>query len=193
MSKQTSVEWLQQEYEFNKILTNQDFGIGKEMLTYKEFEQAKEMHKQEIINTWYNGYINQSPMIDEENCGEQFYKETFLSKGSDETFKVWECCGMEECICKGSYVEKLAEEEYPIFDGDLLGISYNQKQSRIDFIKGYNKAKETLYTKQDIIDSVNRMYDIFMDDTLEAKKLRLKGISWHIQNTLESLKQPKKD
>jgi hypothetical protein len=37
------------------------------------------------------------------------------------------------------------------------------------------------------------MYDIFMDDTLEAKKLRLKGISWHIQNTLESLKQPKKD
>jgi len=90
-------------------------------------------------------------------------------------------------------VEKLTEEEYPIFDGDLLGIANNQKHSRIDFIKGYNKAKETLYTKQDIIDSVNRMYDIFMDDTLEAKKLRLKGISWHIQNTLESLKQPKKD
>jgi ribosomal protein L32 len=23
-----------------------------------------------------------------------------VSKGSDDTFKVWECCGMEECICK---------------------------------------------------------------------------------------------
>jgi hypothetical protein len=90
-------------------------------------------------------------------------------------------------------VEKLAVEEYPIFDGDLLGIAYNQKQSRIDFIKGYNKAKETLYTKQDIIDSVNRMYDIFMDDTLEAKKLRLKGISWHIQNTLNHLNNLKNE
>ena len=43
-------------------------------------------------------------------------------------------------------VEKLAVEEYPIYDGDLLGIANNQKHSRIDFIKGYNKAKETLYT-----------------------------------------------
>ena len=42
-------------------------------------EQAKAMHKNEIIESWHNGYNNQSPMIDEENCGEQYYKETFGS------------------------------------------------------------------------------------------------------------------
>ena len=48
-------------------------------------------------------------------------------------------------------VEKLAETEYPIFDGDLVGIVHNQKHSRIDFIKGYNKAKENLYTEEQMI------------------------------------------
>ena len=42
-------------------------------------EQAKAMHKNEIIESWHNGYNNQSPMIDEENCGEQYFKETFGS------------------------------------------------------------------------------------------------------------------
>lgn len=48
-------------------------------------------------------------------------------------------------------VEKLAEIEYPIFDGDLLGIAHNQKHSRIDFINGYNKAKEKYrFTEEDM-------------------------------------------
>jgi hypothetical protein len=81
------------------------------------------------------------------------------------------------------YVYELAETYY--------GPGHYGLESKQGFIKGYNKAKETLYTKQDVIDAVNRMYDIFMDDTFEAKMLRLKGISWHIQNTLESLKQHK--
>jgi len=51
-------------------------------------------------------------------------------------------------------VKKLAETEYPIFDGDLLGIAHNQQHSRIDFINGYNKAKEILLQlpKQEISD-----------------------------------------
>jgi len=56
-------------------------------------------------------------------------------------------------------VEKLAEEEYPIFDGDLLGIAHNQKQSRIDFIKGYNKAKETLYTMEQVREAIELAMD----------------------------------
>ena len=59
------------------------------------------------------------------------------------------------------------------------------------FAEGYNKAKETIFDKQDVIDAVVRMHGIFMDDTLEAKMLRLKSVSWHIQNTLETLKKPK--
>ena len=67
--KQTSVEWLMNELRNHLEMRHNHI---EEIL-----EEAKEMHKQEIINTWYNGYINQSPMIDEENCGEQFYQETF--------------------------------------------------------------------------------------------------------------------
>jgi hypothetical protein len=69
--KQSAVEWLIDQLEQHYVKLD----IKNTVV----FEQAKEMHKQEIINTWYNGYINQSPMVDEENCGEQFYKETFVS------------------------------------------------------------------------------------------------------------------
>ena len=40
-------------------------------------EQAKAMERGQMITSWHNGYDNQSPMIDEENCGEQYYNETF--------------------------------------------------------------------------------------------------------------------
>jgi hypothetical protein len=71
MAQQTSTDWLIEQVKSKEW---QDMFIW-----HKEevFEQAKEMHKQEIINAWYNGYINQSPMIDEENCGEEFYQETY--------------------------------------------------------------------------------------------------------------------
>jgi hypothetical protein len=56
-------------------------------------------------------------------------------------------------------VEKLAETEYPIFDGDLLGIANNQQHSRVDFIKGYNKAKEKYkYTEDDLKLAMNYGY-----------------------------------
>ena len=41
------------------------------------FKQAKVMHKGEIIITWHKGYDNLSPMIDEDNCGDKYYKKTF--------------------------------------------------------------------------------------------------------------------
>jgi len=55
-------------------------------------------------------------------------------------------------------VEKLAETEYPIFDGDLLGIANNQQHSRVDFIKGYNKAKETLYTEEQVREVIRNCF-----------------------------------
>jgi hypothetical protein len=39
--------------------------------------QAKAMHKEEIITTWHKGYDNLSPMIDENNCGDKYYNETY--------------------------------------------------------------------------------------------------------------------
>lgn len=57
-------------------------------------------------------------------------------------------------------VEKKAEEMFPIYDGDLLGIAYNQKNSRIDFILGYNQAlednKDKVYTEEDMKKAFSR-------------------------------------
>ena len=61
----TAVEWL-----FNNY-------VDKGVITIEAIEQALAMEKEQIIETWHNGYNNQSPMIDEDNCGQQYYKETY--------------------------------------------------------------------------------------------------------------------
>jgi hypothetical protein len=61
----------------NKI-ENGDFTSGNpkvigEFIKYNLLEKEKE----HILSSWHNGYENQSPMIDEDNCGQQYYKETY--------------------------------------------------------------------------------------------------------------------
>jgi len=53
------------------------------------------LEKEQIEYAW-----NSAGGGDAYHSGKEYYQETFVSKGSDDTFKVWECCGMEECICK---------------------------------------------------------------------------------------------
>ena len=65
--KQSSIEWLM---EIDK----------SRAITIEEWQQAIAIHKEEIVSTWHNGYDNQSPMIDEDNCGEQYYSKTFNIK-----------------------------------------------------------------------------------------------------------------
>ena len=69
--KKTAVEWLIEIFNITNVKLSHHTLI---------IEQAKEMEKEQIIETWHNGYNNQSPMIDEENCGQQYYKETFNNK-----------------------------------------------------------------------------------------------------------------
>ena len=69
--KKTAVEWLIEIFNITNVKLSHHTLI---------IEQAKEMEKEQIIETWHNGYNNQSPMIDEENCGQQYYKETFKNK-----------------------------------------------------------------------------------------------------------------
>ena len=61
----TAVEWLFNEY------------VDKGVITIEAIDKALEIEKEQIIETWHNGYNNQSPMIDEDNCGQQYYKETY--------------------------------------------------------------------------------------------------------------------
>jgi hypothetical protein len=73
---QTSIEWLiEQLVEMDKQLDgrrkNEDATILK-MNPTRIFEQAKEMHKQEIIDAWENGQDSFSS-----RNAEQYYQETF--------------------------------------------------------------------------------------------------------------------
>jgi len=79
MKKQTAVEWLMPKIlELNLQLSLRKISArNSELEIARLFEQAKAMEKEQMIETWHNGYNNQSPMIDEENCAQQYYKETY--------------------------------------------------------------------------------------------------------------------
>jgi hypothetical protein len=74
--QQTAVEWLFNEFErIDKV-------YYRNTIIYTDarkeaYEKAKEMEEGAIIVSWHKGYDNQSPMIDENNCGQQYYNETY--------------------------------------------------------------------------------------------------------------------
>ena len=66
MKKKTSIEWL-----YNKMYEH------KGIITIEEWEQAKEMHKQEIFDAWKNGFRE---FYDGSSTPEQYYKEKYEEK-----------------------------------------------------------------------------------------------------------------
>jgi len=69
MEKQTAVEWL-----ISKIEVNSNPSLTqKEMIGY--IEQAKEMEKQEIIDSYASGYID--GVAQNKITAEQYYNETY--------------------------------------------------------------------------------------------------------------------
>ena len=72
----TSIEWLFEEYKL----------VG--MLTKAMVNKAQQMHKQEIIDAANQNEfedIDGMGICDTITKGEQYYQETFISKGSDES------------------------------------------------------------------------------------------------------------
>lgn len=67
MAQQTVVDYLVNLYytQYNVLLPSEDY------------EQGKKMFEEQIVESWHNGYDNQSPMIDEANCGQTYYDETY--------------------------------------------------------------------------------------------------------------------
>ena len=77
--KQTAVQWL-----YNHLFPKQLDGFSDEEWSKIDlaFEQAKEMEKQQIFESWDNGFDNGNYYGKynencEINCGEQYYNETF--------------------------------------------------------------------------------------------------------------------
>ena len=88
----TSIEWLENELTEKKIVrkdnlsTYHDFPTTFELL----FMEAKEMHKQEIIDAYYQcGRDNFEHIKVINRSATEYYQETFVSKGSD-TKEDWE-------------------------------------------------------------------------------------------------------
>ena len=90
----TSIEWLE-----GQILNLMSFDTVDFRKEFREkFEQAKEMHKQEIIQAHDMGYIDGGNH--KKVTAEMYYAETFVSKGSDDK----------------NYTEKYTDN-YPELDG----------------------------------------------------------------------------
>lgn len=92
----------------------------------------------------------------------------------------------------------IGEDNLPLEDAKDFGLDYYNStygsKGSDEHIVDTNEM--VCYTKQDVIDAIIKIHEIYSlhgqyNDTLEAKKLRLKGVSWHIQNILESLKKDK--
>lgn len=76
MEKQTAIEWLISQNYFIQVI------FGTENIILKNIiEQAKEMHKQEIIDAIKFGQDNYSDTtIEDKEIAEQYYNETFVAQ-----------------------------------------------------------------------------------------------------------------
>jgi hypothetical protein len=75
--KQTAVEWFEKNiskyisYHYDKAYEEHDE-------VTKIFEQAKEMEKEQIIDAWRDGWLNDYEYDEDvKNSAEQYYNETF--------------------------------------------------------------------------------------------------------------------
>lgn len=85
--KHTSVDWLAEKYDYITWMRNRDeISPAAADKWRKDFlEQAKEIHKEEIIETSKDSYIagyldNQCKVDDSMNFPEDYYNETFNTK-----------------------------------------------------------------------------------------------------------------
>jgi len=169
----TSIEFLK-----DWMSKNQYF-IGNDLL--EAFEEASFIHKQEIIDAFKNGNHTEMrggkvlPII-----SERYYQETFVSKGSYVNGDI---------VTKDSIVREVVEDDVDKLAEDYAFKTYHELEDakwftplNVGFRAGYNKAKESLYTEEQLDKAISwginsgRKGDVTITD---------------IDNFIQSLKQPK--
>jgi hypothetical protein len=71
--KQTAVEWLVQ-----KLAQKGDYGLGFYLENKDEIIQAKEMEKEQMVDAWSDGWLNDYEYDEDvKNSAEQYYNKTF--------------------------------------------------------------------------------------------------------------------
>ena len=82
-NKQSSIDWLHVEFQKRFPKETYEMYNNNQLLYEQIIEQAKAMHKEEIKNSWGNGWANGDVDIDYfESVQEKYYNEKF--GGNDE-------------------------------------------------------------------------------------------------------------
>ena len=174
------------------------------------------MHKKEIIDAVGVGsQFDRDYLYGYHDKAEQYYQETFVSKGNDDTLKDYHIVDTNKMVeLPKQDVDKLGNEDVPKlgYDVEKLAKEYDNetasKSGIKSFIAGWNKCKETLYTEEQVIEFVkwlasnwiplyvNKEY-LWEYDELDLSKIPqdYKGYKTEKQlfDIFQSLKQPKKD
>ena len=138
----TSIEWLEQIAK-SMVINGGDLGEDYPALMV-HIQQAKEMHKQEIID-FARHCLNKAKDTDILTAfinTQQYYQETFGSKGSD-TLKDYHIVDTNEMV--EDDVEKLSEEWIDKNSHKWSNNTNEVGDNYGSFVAGYNKAKETLF------------------------------------------------
>jgi hypothetical protein len=145
----TSIEWLEQQL-FNKQ--------GK--FNKSDIEQAKEMHKQEIIDAgnlpkekrWYDAKLYNS-------SGEQYYQETFV-KGSDDT-------PMERKLLKSGFVDIVPKQETLYTEEQVRELLYYHDLEIKKHLLSY-PIEHSLHSK--MCDGINDVRNEYIQSLKQPKK-----------------------
>jgi hypothetical protein len=120
MSKQTAVEWLENQIKTSKYFYKlmEDINSRSTVAQSNIFEQAKAMEKEQIINTFKDAQVFK--VMNDETRAEQYYNEQYVSKESDDHIgdanemieisdESWEgcdgCTEQDEIMYKNGYVK----------------------------------------------------------------------------------------
>jgi len=159
----TSIEWL-----INKL------GISSQITHKKLFEEAKEMHKQEIIDAYNEGELSVV------KNAEQYYQETSVSKGSD--FKQFSLYEHKDTITSAdtqvskTFLENVRQQE----------TLYTEEQA-IEFAKWLAENWFPMWVKDKFV------WEHDWDKTCEEQKYQGYYNEKELFELFISLKLPKKD
>jgi hypothetical protein len=124
----TSIEWLVKEL-YTEMNMSGDGRVLDEIL-----EQAKEMHKQEIIDAYGEGFgWNYG---NKKYNGKEYYQETFVSKGSDDT-------PMERKLLKSGFVDVVPKQKTLYTEEQMIGFA--------EWIINQDRKMVLVYTKKSLL------------------------------------------
>jgi hypothetical protein len=145
----TSIEWLMQEL-YTEMNLSGDGRVLDEIL-----KEAKEMHRQEIIDAYETSHISMM-------TSEQYYQETFVSKGSDEAKQF--SMDKELCINHSIVIPKLEFPQQEIEENNVEVLDEHI------YIKYLEQKILKLFTEEQIRETIAKYKVINLEEIIQSLK-----------------------